>query len=138
MKKKKSYMDYKNILSEGFFDTLRKYLVKYPAIRKNKKFKSNIKSLNSQLKRVEDLMNKERLALMKKSAFLINTARGDVVDETALVQALKDKVIAGAGLDVYAKEPVVTEELLSMNNIVIIPDIIPRQIGKRIPIDNNG
>ena len=57
---KNSYMDKKNILSEGFFDTLRKYLVKYPAIKKNKKFKSNIKSLNNQLKRVEDLMNKER------------------------------------------------------------------------------
>ena len=70
-----------------------------------------------------NLMNKERFALMKKSAFLINTARGDVVDETALVQALKDKVIAGAGLDVYAKEPVVTEELLSMDNVVLIPHL---------------
>ena len=61
---------------------------------------------------------------MKKSAFLINTARGDVVDETALVQALKDKVIAGAGLDVYAKEPVVAEELIGMNNVVIIPHLV--------------
>ena len=60
-------MDKKNILSEGFFDTLRKYLVKYPAIRKNKKFKSNIKSLNSQLKRVEDLMNKERQKMNPKA-----------------------------------------------------------------------
>ena len=51
---------------------------------------------------------------MKNSAFLINTARGDVVDENALVQALKNNVIAGAGLDVYAKEPTVTEELLGM------------------------
>jgi lactate dehydrogenase-like 2-hydroxyacid dehydrogenase len=54
---------------------------------------------------------------------LINTARGDVVDETALVQALKDKVIAGAGLDVYAKEPVVAEELIGMNNVVLIPHL---------------
>ncbi len=68
-------------------------------------------------------MNKDRFALMKESAFLINTARGDVVDEAALVQALKDDVIAGAGLDVYAKEPVVTEELLSMNNVVLIPHL---------------
>jgi lactate dehydrogenase-like 2-hydroxyacid dehydrogenase len=60
---------------------------------------------------------------MKESAFLINTARGDVVDEAALVQALKDDVIAGAGLDVYAKEPTVSEELLSMNNVVLIPHL---------------
>jgi lactate dehydrogenase-like 2-hydroxyacid dehydrogenase len=70
-----------------------------------------------------NLMNKERFALMKKSAFLINTARGDVVDEVALVQALKDEVIAGAGLDVYAKEPVVTKELLSMENVVLLPHL---------------
>jgi lactate dehydrogenase-like 2-hydroxyacid dehydrogenase len=70
-----------------------------------------------------NLMNKDRFALMKESAFLINTARGDVVDEAALVQALKDDVIAGAGLDVYAKEPTVSEELLSMNNVVLIPHL---------------
>ena len=70
-----------------------------------------------------NLMNKDCFALMKESAFLINTARGDVVDEAALVQALKDDVIAGAGLDVYAKEPTVTEELLSMNNVVLIPHL---------------
>ena len=70
-----------------------------------------------------NLMNKDRFALMKESAFLINTARGDVVDEAALIQALKDDVIAGAGLDVYAKEPTVTEELLSMNNVVLIPHL---------------
>ena len=70
-----------------------------------------------------NLMNKERFSLMKKSAFLINTARGDVVDENALVQALKDNVIAGAGLDVYAKEPAVTEELLNMQNVVLIPHL---------------
>jgi lactate dehydrogenase-like 2-hydroxyacid dehydrogenase len=68
-------------------------------------------------------MNKERFSLMKKSAFLINTARGDVVDENALVQALKDKAIAGAGLDVYAKEPFITEELLNMQNVVAIPHL---------------
>ena len=70
-----------------------------------------------------NLMNKDCFALMKESAFLINTARGDVVDEAALVQALKDDVIAGAGLDVYAKEPTVSEELLSMNNVVLIPHL---------------
>ena len=70
-----------------------------------------------------NLLNNDRFALMKNSAFLINTARGDVVDENALVQALKNNVIAGAGLDVYAKEPTVTEELLGMDNVVLIPHL---------------
>lgn len=70
-----------------------------------------------------NLMNKERLGMMQKHAFLINTARGDVVDEPALVQALKDGVIAGAGLDVFAKEPAVTEDLLSMENVVLLPHL---------------
>jgi len=70
-----------------------------------------------------NLMNQERFALMKQSAFLINTARGDVVDEPALVQALKDGVIAGAGMDVFAKEPNVTEDLLSMENVVMFPHL---------------
>ena len=52
------------------------------------------------------LMNKERFDLMKKSAFLINTARGDIVDEKSMIEALKNKDIAGAGLDVYETEPV--------------------------------
>ena len=70
-----------------------------------------------------NLMNTERFGVMKKSAFLINTARGDVVDEPALVKALKDGVIAGAGMDVFAKEPNVTEDLLSMENVVIFPHL---------------
>ena len=70
-----------------------------------------------------NLMNAERLGMMKNSAFLINTARGDVVDEPALVEALKNGVIAGAGLDVFAKEPTVTEELLTMENVVLLPHL---------------
>ncbi len=69
------------------------------------------------------LMNADRLGMMKTSAFLINTARGDVVDEQALVQALRDGVIRGAGLDVFAQEPTVTEALLSMENVVLLPHL---------------
>lgn len=69
------------------------------------------------------LINGERLSLMRADAFLINTARGDVVDELALVDALKNKLIAGAALDVFAKEPSVTEELLAMDNVVIVPHL---------------
>ena len=70
-----------------------------------------------------NLMNAERFALMQDHAFLINTARGDVVDEPALVNALKNGDIAGAGLDVFAKEPTVTEDLLGMENVVMLPHL---------------
>jgi lactate dehydrogenase-like 2-hydroxyacid dehydrogenase len=69
------------------------------------------------------LMNRERLARMRRSAFLINTARGDIVDEAALVDALADGTIAGAGLDVYEHEPQVTPQLLTMENVVLFPHL---------------
>jgi glyoxylate reductase len=63
------------------------------------------------------------LGLMKKTAFLINTARGAIVDEAALVRALKAKKIAGAGLDVFEHEPKVHPELKRMKNVVIVPHL---------------
>jgi glyoxylate reductase len=63
------------------------------------------------------------ISLMKKSAFLINTARGPIVDEVALVRALKAKKIAGAGLDVFEHEPKVHAELKRLQNVVLIPHI---------------
>jgi lactate dehydrogenase-like 2-hydroxyacid dehydrogenase len=69
------------------------------------------------------LMNRERLALMRREAFLINTARGDVVDEAALVDALQAGTLAGAGLDVYEREPQVNPALLTMENVVLFPHL---------------
>lgn len=69
------------------------------------------------------LIDARRLKAMKPSAFLINTARGDVVDEAALVRALADGRIAGAGLDVYAAEPHVPEALRQMENVVLLPHL---------------
>jgi len=69
------------------------------------------------------LMNRERLGRMRPSALLINTARGDVVDEAALVEALTNRTIAGAGLDVYEKEPQVSPALLAMENVVLLPHL---------------
>lgn len=69
------------------------------------------------------LMNAERLAAMRPGAFLINTSRGDVVDEAALVRALRQRTIAGAGLDVFEREPSVSPELLAMDNVVLLPHL---------------
>ncbi len=69
------------------------------------------------------LMGKRELALMKPTAFLINTARGPVVDEEALVEALEAKRIAGAGLDVFEHEPQVHSKLLEMPNVVLMPHV---------------
>jgi len=72
------------------------------------------------------------LALMKPTAILINAARGPVVDEKALVQALLAGKIAGAGLDVYEKEPAVEPELLAMNNVVLAPHIASASLQTRL------
>ena len=67
------------------------------------------------------LIDESALAAMKSSAVLVNTARGPIVDERALVDALAQKVIAGAALDVFEFEPDVSEELLSMEQVVLTP-----------------
>ena len=69
------------------------------------------------------LINKERLALMKPSAYLINTARGDVIDNRALIAALSDKSIAGAGLDVFEGEPALDPGFLKLENAVLLPHL---------------
>ncbi len=69
------------------------------------------------------LINAERLKMMKPEAILINTARGDVVDDQALIAALKQGVIKAAGLDVYEGEPRVNEAYLAMENVVLLPHL---------------
>ncbi|KSV74942.1 MULTISPECIES: D-glycerate dehydrogenase [Ensifer] len=69
------------------------------------------------------LINAERLALMKKGAYLVNTARGDVIDEPALIAALENGVIRGAGLDVFEAEPNVPERLRGLENVVLLPHL---------------
>jgi glyoxylate reductase len=69
------------------------------------------------------LMSERQFALMKPTAFVINTSRGPIIDEAALVRALKDKKIAGAGLDVYEHEPEVSPELVAMPNVVLTPHL---------------
>lgn len=69
------------------------------------------------------LVGEREFNLMKPTAFLVNTSRGPIVDEKALVRALKEKRIAGAGLDVYENEPKAEPELLTLHNVVLTPHL---------------
>jgi glyoxylate reductase len=69
------------------------------------------------------LINADTLALMKESAYLVNSARGPIIDEAALVEALKAGTIAGAGLDVYENEPETHPGLLELDNVVLLPHL---------------
>lgn len=74
-------------------------------------------------KETHHLIGTREFKQMKPTAMIINTARGPIIDEKALVQALQDKTIAGAGLDVFEQEPAVEPELLTMENVVLLPHI---------------
>ena len=78
------------------------------------------------------LMNKERIGLMKKGAYLINSARGDVIDNDALIDALKNNKIAGAGLDVFEGEPKLNPGFLECENAVLLPHLGSASIETRI------
>jgi D-3-phosphoglycerate dehydrogenase / 2-oxoglutarate reductase len=69
------------------------------------------------------LINKQTISNMKSSAFIINTSRGEIIDETALVEALKNNKIAGAALDVFEIEPPSNRELLDLSNLICAPHI---------------
>ena len=69
------------------------------------------------------LLNAERLALLKPHAFVVNTARGEIIDEAALARLLADGKIAGAGLDVYEREPEIETALLQLDNVVLAPHL---------------
>ena len=71
----------------------------------------------------QNLLSRERLSLLQPHAYLVNTSRGDVVDEEALIDLLSNNGIAGAGLDVYKDEPVIPEKLRHLKNTVLLPHI---------------
>ena len=77
------------------------------------------------------LINEERLSIMKENAYLINTSRGPVVDENALVKILKDKKIKGAALDVFEEEPELAEGLADLENVILTPHVASATEGTR-------
>ena len=78
------------------------------------------------------IIGKEQLNLIQKHAFLVNTARGEIVDEKSLVQALLNKEIAGAGLDVYENETKINRQLFEVPNVVLLPHIGSATIEGRV------
>ncbi len=78
------------------------------------------------------LIDAQALLLMKPTAFLINTSRGPIVDEQALIAALAGKQLAGAGLDVYEREPVIPTQLAKMEQVVLLPHIGSASVSTRI------
>ncbi len=86
--------------------------------------RADVVSLHCPLtKETHHLIDRAALERMRPTAVLVNTARGQIVDERALVGALREGVIAGAALDVYEHEPEVSEELLALENVVLTPHI---------------
>ena len=69
------------------------------------------------------LINREKISLMKADAYFINTSRGEVVEQEALIDALSSGRIAGAGLDVFQNEPYIPNTLMSLENVTLLPHI---------------
>lgn len=82
------------------------------------------------------LINKDTLSLMKKTAYLINTSRGPIINEEDLVWALKNNIIKGAALDVFENEPKLTDGLVELSNVILTPHIASATISTREEMSN--
>lgn len=78
------------------------------------------------------LIDADRLRLMQRHTYLINTARGEIIDEQALITALQERRIAGAGLDVFEHEPAIDSRLLAMPNVVLLPHMVSATFEGRL------
>jgi glyoxylate reductase len=98
------------------------FYVKYNRAKQGHLKESDFVSLHVPLiEGTHHLIGEKQLRMMKKTTVLINTSRGPVVDEKALIKALRNKWIFGAGLDVYEHEPKISKELLKLDNVIIQP-----------------
>ena len=82
------------------------------------------------------MIDKRKLSLMKKTAYLVNASRGEVINERALYQALKEGIIAGAAIDVYGVEPPLSRDLISLPNILCTPHIGAQTVDNQISAAN--
>lgn len=79
-----------------------------------------------------NLMNRTRLARMRPGAYIVNTARGGIIDEDALIDLISDGALGGAGLDVYEGEPAVNPKFLAMENVVLLPHLGSASVEGRV------
>ena len=87
-------------------------------------------------KETSKLVNHEVLAALGSRSYLINISRGSVVDEAALIKAIQNKVIAGAALDVYENEPIIPDELINLDNVLLLPHIGSGTVNTRNKMGN--
>lgn len=100
---------------------------------------ADVVSLNTPLTPgTRHLIGERELNLMKESTYLINTARGEVVDEQALIRHLQQGKLAGAGLDVFEREPYIPEDLLKLENVVLTPHIGTATYQVRVAMTNEA
>jgi lactate dehydrogenase-like 2-hydroxyacid dehydrogenase len=78
------------------------------------------------------MLDARRLATMRSGAILVNTARGDLVDENALIDALRRGAVGAAGLDVFEREPLISDQLLSLDNVVLLPHLGSATTASRV------
>lgn len=116
-------------LTEAEEQELNATFVDLPTLLKYSDFVSLHVDLNEETR---GLIGRDELYMMKPSSFLINVARGPVLDENALVEALRDGVIKGAGLDVYENEPKLAPGLSELKNVVLLPHIGTATIETRM------
>jgi glyoxylate reductase len=78
------------------------------------------------------LLSARRLKLMQPAAYLVNTARGEIIDEIALIRMLRNKELAGAALDVFVNEPRVDPKLLQLDNVILLPHLGSATFERRV------
>ncbi len=124
------YHNRKRIDSEGEKDLRAKYVDLKTLLKE-----SDFVSLNVPLtEETKHLIGKNELSLMKPTAFLVNTSRGPVIDEKALVEVLRARKISGAGLDVYENEPALAPGLTELDNVILLPHVGSGTLETRIKI----
>jgi lactate dehydrogenase-like 2-hydroxyacid dehydrogenase len=95
--------------------------------------RSDVVSLHVPARRdTHGMLDARRLAMMRPGAIIVNTARGDLIDEAALVDALRRGAIGAAGLDVFEREPFVSEQLLALDNVVLLPHLGSATTASRV------
>lgn len=114
-----------------YYDKIKNSKYRFALIKKILKTADFVSLHTPLLPSTRHLISSKQLKLMKKTAYLVNTSRGPVIDEKALAKALKNKQIAGAALDVFEKEPKLASGLKKLDNVILTPHIASASVEAR-------